>query len=101
MRWPALLLALLLAFVGTSTRHAEADQPGTGLNAPVSAVHVHTTSSGDACWAVPCACGGSQPPSSPALAVLASAESAEGTTSGPWSSRAPPQLWWCLCSPYL
>lgn len=46
MRWPALLLALLLAFVGTSTRHTEADQPGSGLNAPVSAVHVQTTASG-------------------------------------------------------
>ncbi|WP_434443659.1 hypothetical protein [Lentzea sp. E54] len=92
MRWPALLLALLLAFVGTSTRHAEADQPGSGLNAPVSAVHVQTTASPDASWALPGGTTGPRPPRGRAAAVPANADSADGTTTGPWSSRAPPRV---------
>ncbi|MFD4637752.1 hypothetical protein ACFWN2_10590 [Lentzea sp. NPDC058436] len=90
MRWPALLLALLLAFVGSSTRDTSADQPGSGLNAPVSAVHVHATGSPDACWALPGTATGPCPPPEPAAAVVAAAESFEGTTSGHRSSRAPP-----------
>ncbi|MFD9704523.1 hypothetical protein [Lentzea sp. NPDC059081] len=90
MRWPALLLALLLAFVGTSARDTAADQPGSGLNAPVSAVHVHTTGSPDACWALVSGASVPRPPCTPALAVVAGAVSVEGTTSGHRSSRAPP-----------
>jgi len=90
VRWPALLLALLLAFVGTSTRDTTADQPGSGLNAPVSAVHVQTTASPDACWALPGSATGSCPPRGRAAVVVAAAQGVEGTTSGHRSSRAPP-----------
>ncbi|MGW6443300.1 hypothetical protein [Lentzea sp. NPDC055074] len=92
MRWPALLLALLLAFVGTSTRDTTADQPGSGLNAPVSAVHVHVTGSPDACWALPGAPTGPRPPQGRAAVLVAAAQDAEGTTEGHRSSRAPPRL---------
>lgn len=90
MRWPALLLALLLAFVGTSTRDTAADQPGSGLNAPVSAVHVHATGSPDTCWALPGTATGPRRPQERAAVVVATAESFETTTSGHRSSRAPP-----------
>ncbi|MCX2948654.1 hypothetical protein [Lentzea sp. NEAU-D7] len=90
MRWPALLLALLLAFVGTSTRDTASDRPGSGLNAPVSAVHVQTTASPDACWALPGPASGPRPPQGPAAVVVAAAQHVEGTTSGHRSSRAPP-----------
>ncbi|HEX7304477.1 hypothetical protein [Lentzea sp.] len=90
MRWPALLLALLLAFVGTSARDNAADQPGSGLNAPVSVVHVHTTASPDACWALLSAAGAPRPPDSRVLVAATDAVSAEGSTSGHRSSRAPP-----------
>ncbi|USX55112.1 hypothetical protein [Lentzea sp. HUAS12] len=90
MRWPALLLALLLAFVGTSTRDTAADQPGSGLNAPVSAVHVHATGSPDAYWALPGAATAPRPPQERAAVVVATAGSFEATTSGHRSSRAPP-----------
>lgn len=92
MRWPALLLALLLAFVGTSTRHDAGDRPGSGLNAPVSAVPVQTTASPDACWALPGTTDVPRPPRSRAQAFVAGAASAGGTTSGPRSSRAPPHV---------
>lgn len=92
MRWPALLLALLLAFVGTSTRDTAADQPGSGLNAPVSAVHVHATGSPDACWALPGAATGPCPPRGRAAVVVAAAQDVEGTAEGHRSSRAPPRL---------
>ena len=91
MRWPALLLALLLAFVGTSTRDGAADQQGSGLNAPVSAVHVHTTASPDICWALLGAATGPCPPQGRATVVFEAAQSVEGTTAGHRSSRAPPQ----------
>ncbi|MDX3658795.1 hypothetical protein PV646_15925 [Streptomyces sp. ID05-26A] len=90
MRWPALLLALLLAFVGTSTRDTTADQPGSGLNAPVSAVHVHTTGSPDACWALAGAATGPRTPRGRAVVVVAAAQSVETATEGHRSSRAPP-----------
>ncbi|MFD5828174.1 hypothetical protein [Lentzea sp. NPDC060358] len=95
MRWPALLLALLLAFVGTSARDTAADQPGSGLNAPVSAVHVHSTASPDACWALLSAVSDPRPPESQVLVAAMGAVSAEGTTSGHRSSRAPP----CAAAP--
>ncbi|WP_394619916.1 hypothetical protein JNUCC0626_12675 [Lentzea sp. JNUCC 0626] len=90
MRWPALLLAVLLAFVGTSARDTAADQPGSGLNAPVSAVHVHATGAPDACWALVGTLIDARPPSARHAASVACAESVDGTSSGQWSSRAPP-----------
>ncbi|GLY47293.1 hypothetical protein [Lentzea sp. NBRC 102530] len=90
MRWPALLLAVLLAFVGTSARDTAADQPGSGIDAPVSAVHVHTTGSPDACWALVGASGDARPPAAPPSAEVACAESVDETSAGQWSSRAPP-----------
>ncbi|SMC77566.1 hypothetical protein [Lentzea albidocapillata] len=90
MRWPALLLALLLAFVATSTRDTAADRPGSGLNAPVSAVHVQTTASPDVSWALPGSATGPRPPHGRAAVVVATAQNAEGTTTGHRSSRAPP-----------
>ncbi|MFD4675295.1 hypothetical protein ACFWNN_36590 [Lentzea sp. NPDC058450] len=90
MRWPALLLALVLAFVGTSARDTAADQPGSGLNAPVSAVHVHATGSPDACWALVGVTTGPRPPVARTTAEVACADSAEGTSAGHRSSRAPP-----------
>ncbi|MDX8147598.1 hypothetical protein SK854_36185 [Lentzea sp. BCCO 10_0061] len=91
MRWPALLLALLLAFVGTSTREVASDQPGSGLNAPVSAVHVQATASPDACWALLGAVTDPCPPQVRARVFVSGALSVEATTSGQWSSRAPPR----------
>ncbi|WP_330276604.1 hypothetical protein OG205_13700 [Lentzea sp. NBC_00516] len=90
MRWPALLLALLLAFVGTSTREVSSDQTGSGLNAPVSAVHVQTTASPDACWALLGAATDPCPPRARSQVIVARAQNFEATTSGQWSSRAPP-----------
>ncbi|NGY64536.1 hypothetical protein G7043_37055 [Lentzea sp. NEAU-D13] len=90
MRWPALLLALLLAFVGTSTRHDAADQQGSGLNAPVSVVHVASTASPDACWALLSACGGPRPPQVQTASWVRGAVHADATSSAQWSSRAPP-----------
>lgn len=90
MRWPALLLALLLAFVGTSTRDTTADRPGSGLNAPVSAVHVQMTASPDACWALLGPATGPCPPPARAAVVAAAAQNAEAPTAGHRSSRAPP-----------
>ncbi|MFJ5985813.1 hypothetical protein [Lentzea sp. NPDC092896] len=99
MRWPALLLALLLAFVGTSTREVSSDQPGSGLNAPVSAVQVQTTASPDACWALLGAAIEPCPPQVRVRVGVARGVSAEATTSGQWSSRAPPSTA-ALDSPY-
>lgn len=90
MRWPALLLALLLAFVGTSTRDTTADQPGSGLNAPVSAVHVHVTGSPDACWALAGAASGPCTPRGRVVVVVVAARNVETATEGHRSSRAPP-----------
>lgn len=90
MRWPALLLALLLAFVGTSTRHDPAGRSTSGLNAPVSVVHVQTTASPDAFWALISVGGGPRPPQVRAISGPRGAVHVEETTSGHWSSRAPP-----------
>lgn len=92
MRWSALLLALLLAFVGTSARHDAADQQGSGLNAPVSVVHVTSTASPDACWALLSVCGGPRPLRFWSLSLVSGVVEAGATTSGQWQSRAPP-LW--------
>ncbi|MET9230330.1 hypothetical protein [Lentzea sp. NPDC003310] len=91
MRWPALLLALLLAFVGTSSRDTAADQPGSGLNAPASVMHVHATGSPDACWALVSGGEAPCPPRGRTAVVVAAAQSAGGTPSGHRSSRAPPR----------
>ena len=91
MRSLPLLLALLLAFVGTSTRDTAPDRPGSGLNAPVSVVHVHVTASPDTCWAVDGGVTVVRPPQGRAAVVVAAARGAEGRTSGPRWSRAPPR----------
>lgn len=90
MRWPALLLALLLAFVGTSTRHDAAGDQGSGLNAPVSAVHGQATASPDACWALCGTATGPHPPRQEVHTGALRAVHLDTTFSGPWSSRAPP-----------
>ena len=90
MRWPAQLLALLLAFDGTSTRHDATGQSSSGLNAPVSVVHVTSTASPDVCWALLAVRGGPSPLRFWSFSAASGGVEPGATASGQWPSRAPP-----------
>ncbi|WP_156212994.1 hypothetical protein [Lentzea aerocolonigenes] len=90
MRLSGVLLALVLVFVGSSARQDVSDSgAGSGLSASVSAVHVLSVPSPDACWAL-CAC--ERPLARPdRVSVGVVGGQPLGTlSSGPGSSRAPP-----------
>ncbi|MET8764103.1 hypothetical protein [Lentzea sp. NPDC004782] len=92
MRWSGVLLALLLVFVGGSARQDVADSgAGSGLSASVSAVHVLSVPSPDACWAL-CRTGEwPPPPHVQALPDVGGEVAPEVVASGRGSIRAPPR----------
>jgi len=92
-RWPGVLLALLLVFVGGSARQDVAGSgAGTGLSASVSAVHVLSVPSPDACWAL-CRTGDWPRPAHVDASPDAGGEAApEVIASGQGSIRAPPSV---------
>ncbi|MFS8097237.1 hypothetical protein LFM09_08845 [Lentzea alba] len=88
MRWPGVLLALLLVLVGSSARH-DAVRSDVGLNVSVSAVHALSVAAPDACFAP--SVSGPRPASRAAHVDVPGDVGWEAAESGPWSSRAPPR----------